>query len=107
MANFSLANQAEILLRLHDGLQPGLKVLAPTKYEIAYEESRKNQNCAENTNCENRHTAFLAVWSFGSAQFSTFWTVAAYKMMELKRDLSLAAYLSARKMYLERKRRYT
>ena len=32
--------------------------------------------------------------------------VTAYKMMELKRNLSLAAYLSARKTYLQRKRRY-
>ena len=47
-----------------------------------------------------------AVWSFGGAQFSTFWIVTAYKMMELKRNLSLAAYLSARKTYLQRKRRY-
>ena len=31
--------------------------------------------------------------------------VTAYKMMELKRNLSLAAYLSARKTYLQRKRR--
>ena len=32
--------------------------------------------------------------------------VTAYKMMELRRNLSLAAYLSARKTYLQRKRRY-
>ena len=37
--------------------------------------------------------------------FQLFWMVTAYKMMELKRNLSLAAYLSARKTYLERKRR--
>ena len=35
-----------------------------------------------------------------------FGMVTAYKMMELKRSLSLAAYLSARKTYLQRKRRY-
>ena len=35
-----------------------------------------------------------------------FGMVTAYKMMELKRNLSLAAYLSARKTYLQRKRRY-
>ena len=38
--------------------------------------------------------------------FQIFGTVTAYKMMELKRNLSLAAYLSARKTYLQRKRRY-
>ena len=32
-----------------------------------------------------------------------FGMVTAYKMMELKRNLSLAAYLSARKTYLKRK----
>ena len=32
--------------------------------------------------------------------------VTAYKLMELKRNLSLAAYLSARKTYLQIKRRY-
>ena len=36
--------------------------------------------------------------------FQLFWMVRAYKMMELKRNLSLAAYLSARKPYLQRKR---
>ena len=38
--------------------------------------------------------------------FQLFWMVRACKMMELKRNLSLAAYLSARKTYLQRKRRY-
>ena len=38
--------------------------------------------------------------------FQLFGMVTAYKMMELKRNLSLAAYLSARKTYLQRKRRY-
>ena len=38
--------------------------------------------------------------------FQLIWMVTAYKMMELKRNLSLAAYLSARKTYLQRKRRY-
>ena len=37
--------------------------------------------------------------------FQLFAMVTAYNMMELKRNLSLAAYLSARKTYLERKRR--
>ena len=36
--------------------------------------------------------------------FQLFWMVTAYKMMELKRNLSLAAYLSAGKTYLQRKR---
>ena len=43
----------------------------------------------------------------GGAQFLTLWDGnSLYKMMELNRNLSLAAYLSARKSYLQRKRRY-
>ena len=38
--------------------------------------------------------------------FQLFGMVTAYKMMELKQNLSLAAYLSARKTCLQRKRRY-
>ena len=37
--------------------------------------------------------------------FQLFGMVVAYRMMELKRNLSLAASLSARKTYLHRKRR--
>ena len=38
--------------------------------------------------------------------FQLFGMVTDYKMMELKPNLSLAAYLSGRKTYLQRKRRY-
>ena len=38
--------------------------------------------------------------------FQLFGMVTAFKMMELKRNLSLAACLSARKTYLQRMRRY-
>ena len=38
--------------------------------------------------------------------FQLFWMVTAYKMIVLKRNLSLAAYLSGRETYLQRKRRY-
>ena len=38
--------------------------------------------------------------------FKLFGMVTAYKIMELKRNLSLAADLSARKTYLQRKRRH-
>ena len=37
--------------------------------------------------------------------FQLFGMVTAYKMMELKQNLSLAAYLLAKKTYLQRKRR--
>ena len=51
----------------------------------------------------------LLLLQFGllaALNFQLFGMVTAYKMMELKRNLSLAAYLSARKTYLQRKRRY-
>ena len=38
--------------------------------------------------------------------FQLFWIVTTHKMMELKRNLSLAAYLPARKTYLQRKIKY-
>ena len=59
-------------------------------------------------NHENRRIDSLAVRIFGGAQFSAFQDGHSlqYKIMELKRNLSLAAYLSARKTYLQRKRRY-
>ena len=38
--------------------------------------------------------------------FQLFGIVIAYKMMKLKQNLSLAAYLSVRNTYLQRKRRY-
>ena len=41
-----------------------------------------------------------------SLNFQLFGMATAYKIMELSRNLSLAAYLSARKTYLQRKRRY-
>ena len=96
---FNPADRAEILLRLHDAdFSLGWNISLGTKYEIAREESQQNQNGTENTNRENRQIASLAVWPFGGAQFSAFFgMVTAYKMMELKRNLSLAAYLSAKK----------
>ena len=57
----------------------------------------------------NREKGALLLSQFGilaALNFQLFGMVTAYKMMELKRNLSLAAYLSARNMYLQRKRRY-
>ena len=50
----------------------------------------------------------LLLLQFGllvALKFQLFGMVTAYKMIELKRHLSLAAYLSARKTYLQRKRK--
>ena len=50
---------------------------------------------------------FLSQLGFLAAlNFQLFGMLRAYKMMQLKRNLSLAAYLSAKKTYLQRKRRY-
>ena len=46
----------------------------------------------------------LSQFAFGGPQFSRFEMVTAYKMLELKRNLSLAAYLSDIKTYLQTKR---
>ena len=42
---------------------------------------------------------------FSALNFQLFGMVTAYKMMELKGNLSLAAYFSARKTYLRRKKK--
>ena len=102
--NFNPADQAEILLRLHDGLQPRLKLLA----------SAPNMKlCAKSLGRKPRAWimkigALLLSQSglLATLNFQLFWMVTAYKMMELKQNLSLAAYLWARKTYLQRKRRY-
>ena len=79
---------------------------APNMKFSAREESQENQTGTENTNRENRRIASLAVWPFGGAQFSAFWdgNSLQYKMMELKQNLSLAAYLSARKTYSKKEK---
>ena len=68
--NFNPANRAKILLRLHDELQPGLKYLP--RHQI-WNCARREMAPPENTNCENRWIASIAVWPFGGAQFSAFW----------------------------------
>ena len=99
MANFNPANQAEILLRLHDGLSVG------AKYEIGCEESQENQNGARTRIVKIGALLLSKFGLLAALNFQLFWMVTAYKMMVLKRKLSLAAYLSARKTYLQRKRR--
>ena len=78
----------------------GWNINLATKYEIAREESQENRNGAENTNRENRRIDFLAVWPFRGAQFPAFWDS---NSLQDDRNLSLAAYLSAGKTYLQRK----
>ena len=88
---------------------PGWNISPGTKYEIAREGSQENQNGTKNTNCENRGIASLAVWPFGSAQFSAFWDGNSLQdEWNWSETCVLAADLSARKtdMYLQRKRRY-
>ena len=94
MANFSPVRGAEILLRLHDQLQPGLR------YEIACE-------MAPRTRIAKIGALLLSQFGLLTAlNFQLFGMITAFKMMELKRNLSLAAYLSARKTYLQKKKIY-
>ena len=62
------------------------------------------------TNLQNRPIASLVVWPFIGAQCLNFWNSIQQPtmMMERKRNLSLAAYLSARKLktHLHRKKIY-
>ena len=64
-------------------------------------------NMAQRTLIEKIGALILSQFGILAAlNLQLFGMVTAYKMMELKRNLSLAAYLSARKKYLHRKRRY-
>ena len=84
---------------LHDELylSPGLNISPSAKHEITREESQENQN------------GTLLLSQFGllvTLNLQLFGMITAYKMMELKRNLSVAAYLSARRICIDRKRRY-
>ena len=88
---------------------PRWNISLRTKYEIVREESQENQNGAENTNCENRGIDSLVLSQFGllaALNIQLFEMVTVYEMMELKRNLSLAAYLWGRKTSFKKKRRY-
>ena len=101
--NFNPPNRAEILLRLHDGLQRGLKLLASAPNM----KSLGRIKMAPRTRIVKIGALlYLQFGHFAALNFQLFWMVTAYKMMELKQNLSLATYLSARKTYLQRKRRY-
>ena len=160
--SFNPASRAEILLRLHDGLQPGLKLLAsvpntssetqgqlvqskskrarkkigrrkgfsspdffsrrlrffpaPTNCPWVSEDAPNMKLCAQGLRRIKMalRTRIVKIGALLPSQFGLlavlnfqlFWMVTAYKMMELRQNLSLAAYLSARKTYLQRKRRY-
>ena len=108
--NFKTANRAEICCDCMTNFSPGWNISLGTKYEIAREASQENQNGAESTNRENRGIDSLVLSQFGllaALNIQLFEMVTVYKIMELlKRNLSLAVYLSGRKTYFQRKRRY-
>ena len=105
--SFNPANRAEILLRLHDGLQPGLKLLASVPNMKLPAKSLRRIKMAPTTRIMKIGALLLSQFGLLAAlNFQLFWMVTAYKMMELRQNLSLAAYLSARKTNLQRKRRY-
>ena len=105
--NFNPANWAEILLRIQDGLQPGMKLLAPAPNTKLRSKSLRRIKMAPRTRVVK--IGALLSSQFGlltELNFQLFWMVTAYKMMEIKWNLSLAAYLLARKTYLQRKKKY-
>ena len=97
----AISARAEILLRLHDGLQPGIKLLAPVPNMKLRAKSLRRIKMAPRTRIVKIGALLLSQFGLlATLNFQLFWMVIAYKMMELKRNLSLAAYLSARKTYL-------
>ena len=99
---------------LHGEFQPGLKfccdymtnfspgwdISLGAKYEIARE-------MAPRTRIAKIGALLLSQFGLLTAlNFQLFGMITAFKMMELKRNLSLAAYLSARKTYLQKEKIY-
>ena len=79
---------------------PGWDISLGAKYEIARE-------MAPRTRIVKIGTLLLSQFGLLTAlNFQLFGMITAFKMMELKRNLSLAAYLSARKTYLQKKKIY-
>ena len=69
------------------------------------EKSQESQNGAKNTNRENRHIASLVVDLLLALNFKLFGIVIPYNGDDgTETKLSLATYLSARNMYLHRKK---
>ena len=105
--NFNLANRAEILFRLHGGLQPGLKLLASAPNMKLRAKSLRRIKMAPWTRIVKIGALLLSQFGLpATLNFQLVRMVTPYKMMELKRNLSLAAYLSARKTSLQRKGRF-
>ena len=87
--NFNPANRAEILFRLHDGLQPGLKLLASAPNMKLRAKSLRRIKMARRTPIVKIGTLLLSQFGLLAAlNFQLFWVVTAYKMSELKRNLS-------------------
>ena len=79
---------------------PGWDISLGAKYEIARE-------MAPRTRIAKIGALLLSQFGLLTAlNFQLFGMITACKMMELKRNLSLAAYLSARKTYLQKKKIY-
>ena len=82
------------------GLQPGLKLLASATNMKWRAKSLRRIKMAPRTRMMKIGTLLLSQFGLLVAlNFQLLWMVTAYKMIELKRNLSLAAYLSARKTY--------
>ena len=107
LITWQISARAAILLQLHDGLQPGLKLLAlATNMKLRAKSLGRIKVALRTWIVKIGALLLLQFGLLAALNFQLFGMVTAYKMMELKRNLSLAAYLSARKTYLQRKRRY-
>ena len=84
---------------------PGLTIGLSTKMKLR-EKSLKRIKMAPRTRIVKISALLLSQFGLLSALNFQLFGIAAYKMMELNRNLSLAVHLSARKTYLQRKRRY-
>ena len=97
LITWRISARAEILLRLHDGLQPGMKLLAPAPNMKLRAKSLKRIEMAPRTRIVKIGALLFSQFGLLTAlNFQLFGMVIAYKMMELRRNLSWAAYLSAR-----------
>ena len=98
MANFSPGWNSVTITRRISARAPNLKLCGKSEQKI---------KMASRMRLVKRSALILSQFSvLISLNFQLFGMVATYKMMEHKRNFFLAAYLSARKSYLQKKRRH-
>ena len=86
--NFNPADRVDILLRLHDCLQPGLKLLASVPNMKLRAKSLSRIKMAPRTRIVKIGALLLSQFGLLAAlNFQLFWMVTVYEMMELERQL--------------------